>query len=93
MDRFSSTIERLILSRIRTKRVLRYALFMFLSLLAQTMVLNRFRILGVYDVTLEPTPTTDGAATWTAVFTNELFEAQIMPVVLPATGTTLDVTI
>ena len=71
MDRFSSTIERLILSRIRTKRVLRYALFMFLSLLAQTMVLNRFRILGVCPMVLPAVAVAVGmfeGATWGSIF-------------------------
>ena len=71
MDRFSSTIERLILSRIRTKRVLRYALFMFLSLLAQTMVLNRFRILGVCPMVLPAVAVAVGmfeGATWGSLF-------------------------
>ena len=71
MDRFSSTIERLILSRIQTKRVLRYALFLFLSLLAQTMVLNRFRILGVCPLVLPAVAVAVGmfeGATWGAVF-------------------------
>ena len=71
MDRFSSTIERLILSRIRTKRVLRYALFMFLSLLAQTMVLKRFRILGVCPMVLPAVAVAVGmfeGATWGSIF-------------------------
>ncbi len=71
MDRFSNAIERLILSRIKTKRVLRYALFMFLSLLAQKMVLNRFRILGVCPLVLPAVAVAVGmfeGATWGAIF-------------------------
>ena len=71
MDRFSNAIERLILSRIKTKRVLHYALFMFLSLLAQTMVLNRFRILGICPLVLPAVAVAVGmfeGATWGAVF-------------------------
>ena len=42
MGNLGNTIERLILSRIRFKKVLRYALYMFLSLLVQNMLFNRF---------------------------------------------------
>ena len=52
MDRFGNLIEKMILARINTRRVLRYALYMFLSLLAQTMVLNRLRIAGVCPLVL-----------------------------------------
>ena len=71
MDRFSNTIDRLILSRIKTGRVLRYALFMFLSLLAQTMLLNRFRIAGVCPMVLPAVAVAVGmfeGATWGSIF-------------------------
>ena len=71
MGHLSNAMERLILSRVRGKRVLRYALFMFLSLLAQTMVLNRVRILGVCPLVLPAVAVAVGmfeGATWGAVF-------------------------
>ena len=71
MERLANTIEKLILSRINGRRVLRYALFMFLSLLAQTMLLNRFRILGVCPMVLPAVAVAVGmfeGATWGAVF-------------------------
>ena len=51
--------------------MLRYALFMFLSLLAQTMVLNRFRILGVCPMVLPAVAVAVGmfeGATWGSIF-------------------------
>ena len=71
MEHLANTIEKLILSRINGKRVLRYALFMFLSLLAQTMVLNRFRILGVCPMVLPAVAIAVGmfeGATWGSLF-------------------------
>ena len=71
MEHLSNTIEKLVFSRINGKRVLRYALFMFLSLLAQTMVLNRFRLLGVCPMVLPAVAIAVGmfeGATWGAVF-------------------------
>ncbi|MDO4974432.1 MAG: hypothetical protein Q4E38_09510 [Eubacteriales bacterium] len=71
MERLVNTIEKLLLSRIDGKRVLRYALYMFLSLLAQTMVLNRVRILGVCPMMLPAVAVAAGmfeGATWGSVF-------------------------
>ena len=71
MEHLANTIEKLILSRINGKRVLRYALFMFLSLLAQTMVLNRVRILGVCPMVLPAVAIAAGmfeGATWGSLF-------------------------
>lgn len=52
MDRLAAIIEKLLFSRLHGRRALRYALYIFLSLLAQTMVLNRVRILGVCPLVL-----------------------------------------
>ena len=71
MDRFGNLIEKMILARINTRRVLRYALYMFLSLLAQTMVLNRLRIAGVCPLVLPAVAVAVGmfeGATWGALF-------------------------
>ena len=71
MEYLVNTIEKLLLSRINGKRVLRYALFMFLSLLAQTMVLNRVRILGVCPMVLPAVAVAVGmfeGATWGSIF-------------------------
>ena len=71
MEHLVNTIEKLILSRINGRRVLRYALYMFLSLLAQTMVLNRFRILGVCPMVLPAVAIAAGmfeGATWGSLF-------------------------
>ena len=71
MDRFGNLIEKMILARINTRRVLRYALYMFLSLLAQTMVLNRLRIAGVCPLVLPAVAVAVGmfeGATWGARF-------------------------
>ncbi len=71
MEHLANTIEKLILSRINGKRVLRYALYLFLSLLAQTMLLNRFRILGVCPMVLPAAAVAVGmfeGATWGSVF-------------------------
>ena len=71
MERLLNTIEKLILSRIDGRRVLRYALYMFLSLLAQTMVLNRVRILGVCPMVLPAAAVAAGmfeGATWGSIF-------------------------
>ena len=71
MERLVNTIEKLLLSRIDGKRVLRYALYMFLSLLAQTMVLNRVRILGVCPMMLPAVAVAAGmfeGATWGSLF-------------------------
>ena len=71
MEYLVNTIEKLLLSRINGKRVLRYALFMFLSLLAQTMVLNRVRILGVCPMVLPAVAVAVGmfeGATWGSLF-------------------------
>ena len=71
MERLVNTIEKLLLSRIDGKRVLRYALYMFLSLLAQTMVLNRVRILGVCPMVLPAVAVAAGmfeGATWGSLF-------------------------
>ena len=71
MGNLGNTIERLILSRIRFRRVLRYALFMFLALLAQNMLLNRFRILGVCPMVLPAVAVAVGmfeGATWGSIF-------------------------
>ena len=61
----------MILARINTRRVLKYALFMFLALLAQTMVLNRIRIAGVCPLVLPAVAVAVGmfeGATWGAIF-------------------------
>jgi hypothetical protein len=71
LDRFGNLIEKMILARINTRRVLRYALYMFLSLLAQTMVLNRLRIAGVCPLVLPAVAVAVGmfeGATWGALF-------------------------
>ena len=71
MNRFGNLIEKMILARINTGRVLKYALFMFLALLAQTMVLNRIRIAGVCPLVLPAVAVAVGmfeGATWGALF-------------------------
>ena len=71
MGNLGNTIERLILSRIRFKKVLRYALYMFLSLLVQNMLFNRFRILGVCPMVLPAVAVAVGmfeGATWGSIF-------------------------
>ncbi|MBR4549915.1 MAG: hypothetical protein IKO83_08380 [Oscillospiraceae bacterium] len=71
MEHLARLIEKLIVSRINGRRVLRYALFMFLSLLAQTMVLNRIRILGVCPMVLPAVAVAVGmfeGASWGAFF-------------------------
>lgn len=71
MERLSNLIERLIFNRINFKRLLKFALFLFLSLLAQNMVLNRVRILGVCPLVLPAVAVAVGmfeGATWGAVF-------------------------
>ncbi len=52
MNQILNFLEKLFTARISFKRLLRYALFIFLSLLAQNMVLNRVRILGVCPLIL-----------------------------------------
>ena len=47
MERLSKLIERMVFSRINFRRVLKLALYLYISLLVQNMLLNRFRILGV----------------------------------------------
>ena len=71
MGRLSAIFERLILSRVNYKRVLRYFLYLFLSLLAQNMVLNRVRILGVCPLVLPAVAVAAGmfeGATWGSLF-------------------------
>lgn len=71
MERLSNLIERLVFNRINFKRLLKFALFLFLSLLAQNMVLNRVRILGVCPLVLPAVAVAVGmfeGATWGAVF-------------------------
>lgn len=71
MGRLSNLLEKLIFSRINYRRVLRYALFLFLSLLAQNMVLNRVRILGVCPLVLPAVAVAAGmfeGATWGSLF-------------------------
>ena len=70
MGNLGNTIERLILGRIKGKRVLRYALYLFLALLAQTMVLNRVRIAGVCPMVLPAVAVAAGmfeGATWGSI--------------------------
>ena len=70
MDRLSTLFEKLLFSHIRGKKVLRYALYLFLALLAQTMVLNRVRILGVCPLVLPAVAVAVGmfeGATWGAL--------------------------
>lgn len=71
MEHLANTIEKLILSRLNGKRVLRYALYMFLSLLAQTMLLNRVRIFGVCPMALPAVAVAVGmfeGSTWGSIF-------------------------
>ena len=71
MEHLVNIFEKLILSRINVKRLLRYALYMFLSLLAQTMLLNRFRILGVCPMVLPAVAVAVGmfeGSSWGAFF-------------------------
>ena len=70
MGNLGNTIERLILGRIEGKRVLRYALYLFLALLAQNMVLNRVRIAGVCPMVLPAVAVAAGmfeGATWGSI--------------------------
>ena len=70
MGRIGTLLEKILFSRIRGKRVLRYALYLFLSLLAQTMVLNRVRILGVCPLVLPAVAVALGmfhGASWGAI--------------------------
>lgn len=70
MGNLGNTIERLILGRIKGKRVLRYALYLFLALLAQNMVLNRVRIAGVCPMVLPAVAVAAGmfeGATWGSI--------------------------
>ncbi len=71
MERLSNLIERLVFNRINFKRLLKFMLYLFLSLLAQNMVLNRVRILGVCPLVLPAVAVAVGmfeGATWGAVF-------------------------
>ena len=71
MGRFSTFFEKLILARVNFRRVLRYGLFLFLSLLFQNMVLNRVRILGVCPLVLPAVAAAAGmfeGATWGSLF-------------------------
>ena len=71
MGRLSVIFEKLILSRVNIKRVLRYFLYLFLSLLAQNMVLNRLRIAGVCPLVLPAVAIAAGmfeGATWGPLF-------------------------
>lgn len=70
MGRLSVLIEKLLFSRVNFKRVLKQALYIFLALLAQNMVLNRARILGVCPFVLPAAAIALGmfeGATWGAV--------------------------
>ena len=71
MNRLMNFLERLLTSKINYKRLLQYILFLFLSLLAQNMVLNRVRILGVCPFVLPAVAVAVGmfeGATWGALF-------------------------
>ena len=60
-----------ILARINVKRVLRYALYMFLALITQTMLFTQLRIGGVCPMVLPAVAIAVGmfeGATWGAVF-------------------------
>ena len=60
-----------ILEKINIKRVLKYALYMFVALAAQEMVLTRVRIFGVCPMVLPAVAVAVGmfeGATWGAVF-------------------------
>ena len=52
MERLVNLVERLILTRIDIKKILRFALYLFLALLGQNMLLNRLRILDVCPLVL-----------------------------------------
>lgn len=71
MNELRDLIAREILSRIKVRRVLRYALFMFLALLTQTMLFTQLRIAGVCPMILPAVAVAVGmfeGATWGAVF-------------------------
>jgi len=67
MERLVNFFERIVLTRLDMKKVLRYALYLFLALLAQNMLLNRFRILDVCPLVLPAVAAAVGmfeGATW-----------------------------
>ena len=64
-------IAREILSRIKVRRVLRYALYMFLALLTQNMLFTQLRIAGVCPMILPAVAVAVGmfeGSTWGAIF-------------------------
>ncbi len=70
MNRLAALIEKLVFTRLGSKKLLRGLLYIFLSLLAQTMVLNRVRILGVCPLVLPAVAVALGmfhGASWGAI--------------------------
>ena len=71
MNELRDLIAREILSKIRVRRVLQYALYLFLALLTQNMLLTQLRIAGVCPMILPAVAVAVGmfeVATWGAVF-------------------------
>ena len=71
MNELRDLIAREILSKIRVRRVLQYALYLFMALLTQNMLLTQLRIAGVCPMILPAVAVAVGmfeGATWGAVF-------------------------
>ena len=69
-NRLTETLKKNVLERIRVKRVLGYALFLFLALLAQNMLFTQLRILGACPMILPAVAVAAGmfqGASWGAV--------------------------
>ena len=71
LNEFRELIAREILSKIKVRRMLQYALYLFLALLTQNMLLTQLRIAGVCPMILPAVAIAVGmfeGATWGAVF-------------------------
>ena len=69
-DQLWETLKKNVLDKIHFKRVLQYALFLFLALLAQNMLLTQMRIAGVYPMILPAVAVAAGmflGASWGAL--------------------------
>ncbi|MBR1456579.1 MAG: hypothetical protein IJ594_05405 [Oscillospiraceae bacterium] len=69
-DRLAETLKKNVLDKIRFKRVLGYALFLFLALLAQNMLFTQLRIAGICPMILPAVAVAAGmfeGASWGAV--------------------------
>ena len=70
LSRLRETVSRDILSKIKVRRVLKYALYLFLALLVQNMLFTQLRIAGVCPMILPAVAVAVGmfeGATWGAV--------------------------